>query len=160
MPSAKEEVGRAKVVLCWGINDPCYINWRNGIRAWARTNNVAGKRAARNKLCGQLKTFGSRKRGCQHQGGDSYRGVILTWRRKQRFFFYFLFCYIQITLHPPNGTAGGPLVTWAWRKTRYKRNDKRNHHHITAWKTKTWGLLPKVETPTGKTITTPPQPSG
>ena len=57
MPSPKEEVGRAKALRGWGENDPRYVNWRNGVRAWARTNNIVGKRAAGNNLWSQLKNF-------------------------------------------------------------------------------------------------------
>ena len=57
MPSAKEEVKRAKALLCWGENDPRYVNWRNTVRAWARTNNIVGKRATGNNLWYQLKNF-------------------------------------------------------------------------------------------------------
>jgi hypothetical protein len=46
MPSAKEEVGRAKALLGWGDNDARYSQWRGGVKAWARTNGVTGKRQA------------------------------------------------------------------------------------------------------------------
>ncbi|KAF8423732.1 hypothetical protein BGX38DRAFT_1238459 [Terfezia claveryi] len=54
MPSAKEEVGRSKAILGWGDNDSRYSQWRGGIKAWARTNRVVGKRQAGTAL---WKTF-------------------------------------------------------------------------------------------------------
>ncbi|KAF8435591.1 hypothetical protein BGX38DRAFT_1274930 [Terfezia claveryi] len=33
MPSAKEEVGRAKAILGWGGNDARYSQWRGGVKA-------------------------------------------------------------------------------------------------------------------------------
>ena len=82
MPSAKEEVGRAKVLLGWGDNDPRYINWRNGIRAWARTNNVAGKRAAGNNLKGQLKTFAESETEMPASGRRLLQGGDADLRKK------------------------------------------------------------------------------
>ena len=54
MPSAKEEVGQAKVVLGWGKHDAQYTNWRNAVKSWAHTNHMFGKRSAGNDLWGQF----------------------------------------------------------------------------------------------------------
>ena len=82
MPSAKEEVGRAKALLGWGDNDPQYINWRNGIRAWAQTNKVAGKRAAGDNLWGQLKTFVESETGMPVLGRRLLQGGDADLRKK------------------------------------------------------------------------------
>ena len=46
MPTVANEVSQAKALLRWGENDPRYSNWRGGVKAWATTNAVVGKRAA------------------------------------------------------------------------------------------------------------------
>ena len=56
MPTAANEVSQAKALLGWGENDPRYSNWRDGVKAWARTNAVVGKRAAGIALWRQFKT--------------------------------------------------------------------------------------------------------
>ena len=77
MPSAKEEVWRVKALLGWGENHPRYVNWRNGVRAWVRTNNIVGKWAAGNNLWSQLKNFAMAETGMPAsgrrllQGGDA-----------------------------------------------------------------------------------------
>ena len=77
MPSAKEEVRRVKALLGCGENDPRYVNQRNGVRAWARTNNIVGKRAAGNNMWSQLKNFAMAETGMPAsgrrllQGGDA-----------------------------------------------------------------------------------------
>lgn len=68
MPSAFEEVGQAKAVLGWGENDARYSNWRNGVRAWAHTNRVTGKRAAGSALWAQFKTFALSETGLPASG--------------------------------------------------------------------------------------------
>jgi len=57
MPSAKEEVGRSKALLGWGENHPRYSQWRGGVKAWARTKAITGKRQAGSVLWGQFKTM-------------------------------------------------------------------------------------------------------
>ena len=77
MPSAKEEVGRAKALLGWGENDPSYVNWTNGVRAWARTKNIVGKRATGNNPWVQLSNIAMAEMGMPAsgrrllQGGDA-----------------------------------------------------------------------------------------
>ena len=54
MLSAKEEVSQAKAVLGWVDNDPHYSSWRNGVKSWAHTNEVTGKRVAGSALWKQF----------------------------------------------------------------------------------------------------------
>ena len=56
MATAANQVSQTKALLGWVENDPRYSNWRDGVKAWARTNPVIGKRAAGIALCRQFKT--------------------------------------------------------------------------------------------------------
>lgn len=56
MPTPGNEVSQAKALLGWGDNDPRYTNWRDGVKAWARTHACTGKRAAGIALWRQFKT--------------------------------------------------------------------------------------------------------
>jgi hypothetical protein len=68
MPSAREEIGQAKAVLGWGENDPRYTNWRNGVKSWARTNGVTGKRAAGNALWRRFTEYAIQETGLPASG--------------------------------------------------------------------------------------------
>ena len=68
MPSAKEEVSQAKAVLGWGDNDPRYTHWRNGVKSWAHTNRVTGKRAAGTALWKQFKDYAILETGLPASG--------------------------------------------------------------------------------------------
>jgi len=63
MPSAHNEISQAKALLGWNDVDPRYINWRNGVKAWARTNACTGKRAAGIALWRRFKTFALTQEG-------------------------------------------------------------------------------------------------
>jgi len=68
MPSDKEEVARSKVLLVWGENDARYSQWRGGVKAWARTKAVTGKRQAGYALWGQFKTMALAETGLPASG--------------------------------------------------------------------------------------------
>ncbi|RPB18640.1 hypothetical protein L211DRAFT_853934 [Terfezia boudieri ATCC MYA-4762] len=68
MPSAAQEVSQAKALLGWGENDPRYSNWRNGVKGWARTNGITGKRQAGNALWAQFKTYAQQETGLPASG--------------------------------------------------------------------------------------------
>jgi len=57
MPFVPNEFGQAKTLLGWNDVDPSYINWRNGVKAWVRTNACTGKQAAGIALWRRFKTF-------------------------------------------------------------------------------------------------------
>jgi hypothetical protein len=68
MPSPVEEVSQAKALLGWAENDPRYTNWRNGVKAWARTNGVTGKRAAGSALWNRFKAHAMSETGLPASG--------------------------------------------------------------------------------------------
>jgi len=68
MPSAKEEGGRSKAHLGWGENDARYSHWRGGVKTWARTKAVTGKRQAGSALWGQFKTMALAETGLPASG--------------------------------------------------------------------------------------------
>lgn len=63
MPSAKEEVGNAKAVLGWGVNDPLYNSWRGRVKAWAKVRGVTGKRKAGDDLWTEFTTYAMSETG-------------------------------------------------------------------------------------------------
>ena len=82
MPSAKEEVGQAKAILGWGENDLRYINWRRGVKAWARVNGVTGKRMAGKTLWSSLRTHARSETGLPASGRRLLEGGVAGMRRK------------------------------------------------------------------------------
>ncbi|RPB18310.1 hypothetical protein L211DRAFT_854247 [Terfezia boudieri ATCC MYA-4762] len=68
MPSAVQEVSQAKALLGWGENDPRYSQWRTGVKGWARTHGVTGKRQAGNALWNQFKTYAQQETGLPASG--------------------------------------------------------------------------------------------
>ena len=68
MPSAREVVGQAKALLWWGDKDPRYTNWRNGVKAWARTTGVVGKRAAGTALWSRFNNYALAETGLPASG--------------------------------------------------------------------------------------------
>jgi len=68
MPYTKEEVGRSKALLGWCENNARYSQWRGGVKAWARTKDVTGKRQAGSALWGQFKTMALAETGLPASG--------------------------------------------------------------------------------------------
>ena len=52
----------------WGDNDPRYGSWRNGVKPWAHTNRVTGKRAAGSALWKQFIDYAILETGLSASG--------------------------------------------------------------------------------------------
>ncbi|RPB18362.1 hypothetical protein L211DRAFT_854190 [Terfezia boudieri ATCC MYA-4762] len=63
IPSAVQEVSQAKALLGWGENDPWHSQWRTGVKGWAWTYGLTGKRQAGNALWNQFKTYAQQETG-------------------------------------------------------------------------------------------------